>query len=206
LWDVVLGSVDADIVVVPGGLADIEAGVERLSKIDRPVVYVPGVEECRSRELTEVADVGRNAARDTTVHVLSQNAVVLDGVRFLGATLWTSSANPSIDSQEWFKETSDELNNVLSAKWWADSANAEYASALCVAYDWTYPGEKHSKMPQSFHPVVCHVENQRALAWLSTELAKDFAGPTAIVSHFEPGPFTCHGSMGLKDASPVGLC
>jgi predicted phosphodiesterase len=60
----------------------------------KPVVYVPGNHEFYDQELLLQLDAMRRAAQGTNVHVLSRNSVVIDGVRFLGATLWTDFALP----------------------------------------------------------------------------------------------------------------
>ncbi|RDJ98527.1 hypothetical protein [Paraburkholderia lacunae] len=183
-----LDSVDCDVLVVAGGLGDIEAGIERLSKIGKPVIYVPGVEEYCGRDVLDVAKVGSEAARDTTVHVLDRRSLVLAGVRFLGATFWTSPEVSGVGIHDWPSKTRDEFREIRSAKWWADASNAEYASALCLANGWTRPDEEVRTGDHGLHPVVSLVENRRALAWLSSELATDFAGPTVVVTHFEPMP------------------
>jgi predicted phosphodiesterase len=60
----------------------------------KPVVYVPGNHEFYDEEMHLQLDAMRGAAQGTNVHVLSRNSVVIDGVRFLGATLWTDFALP----------------------------------------------------------------------------------------------------------------
>ena len=55
----------------------------------RPVVLVPGNHEFYGGERTRTLELLREGAADSNVHLLDRDEVVIDGVRFLGATLWT---------------------------------------------------------------------------------------------------------------------
>jgi hypothetical protein len=177
---------DCDVLVVAGGLGDIVASVEVLSKLGIPVVYVPGVDEFLEREITSAAAVGQEAAVGTLVNVLDRDEVVLDGVRFLGAPLWTSPEGPRLDTADWFRRTATELKPIACIDWWREPSNATRASAICAENEWAVPNffgeDEHLEM----HPAVAMVENRRTFKWLSSKLACRFPGPTVIVSHFEP--------------------
>lgn len=93
------GIPDADVCVVPGDLlaGDPAAGVEWLDEHiggRMPVIFVPGNHEFYSRtasmqRLRELA--GRAALyTDDRVYVLDDMGITIDGVRFLGSTLWYS--------------------------------------------------------------------------------------------------------------------
>lgn len=180
-----LTAIECDLLVVPGGLGDIVAGVAELSKIGKPVIYVPGVEESLGRDIGNVASAGREAACGTRVHVLDREAVVLDGIRIIGATLWTSPEQAGIAPSEWFVATAEELSGIRSGDWWCDASNVEMANAICLANDWTVP-TKATGAADGVHPIVTMVENRRAMTWLSAELAKEFAGPTIVATHHAP--------------------
>ncbi len=82
-----------DIVVLAG---DIAVGVKAVHWARRestfagkPVIFVPGNHEFYNSERTRMLRQLREAAADTNVHLLDRDEVALQGVRFLGATLWT---------------------------------------------------------------------------------------------------------------------
>ena len=56
---------------------------------DKPVLFVPGNHEFYNGERTRTLKALREAAVGTNVHLLDRDEVVLNGVRFLGTTLWT---------------------------------------------------------------------------------------------------------------------
>jgi hypothetical protein len=198
-----MDSVTADILVVPGGLGVIVSAVECLSKLGRPVVYVPGVQEYRGRDITDVVELGREAARDTQVHVLDRGSVVLDGVRFLGMTMWSSPEGSRLLTNEWYSSANEELKDIRNGRWWLESTDKELASALCVANNWPVPSEQARAAEQRLHPVISLCENRRALVWLSQVMDKEFSGPTVVVTHFEPLPRVRHGSTVERDSNRI---
>jgi predicted MPP superfamily phosphohydrolase len=85
---------DADVCVVAGDLCRAVAnGVYWLAKNvahAMPCIYVAGNHEYYKGSIKEGLEDGRNAAAGfPNVHFLENDFVVIDGVRFLGATLWT---------------------------------------------------------------------------------------------------------------------
>src|SRR5262245_35424804 len=84
----------ADVIVLAG---DIDVGVEgiawaRRTFDDKPVVYVCGNHEFYSGHWTATLEEMRAAALVHGVQFLEDDRVVIDGVRFLGAALWTDFA------------------------------------------------------------------------------------------------------------------
>lgn len=82
---------DEDIVVLAGDVGEGRSGIAWARKYfsDRMIVYVPGNHEYYGRDLDELRAGLRESGRAHCVHVLDGDEVLLDGVRFLGATLWT---------------------------------------------------------------------------------------------------------------------
>mgnify|MGYP001555842602 CR=1 FL=1 len=80
-----------DVVVLSGDIDSHHFGV-RWAKLvfkDRPVVYVLGNHEMYHGHWDEVLERCRKEAAGSNVHVLERDSVVIDGVRFIGCTLWT---------------------------------------------------------------------------------------------------------------------
>jgi len=83
--------VGADVVVLAG---DIGVGVEGVlwakESFDVPVIYVAGNHEYHDAlTMDEHIQFMKQAAEGSNVRVLDNDVVVIDGVRFLGTTLWT---------------------------------------------------------------------------------------------------------------------
>jgi predicted phosphodiesterase len=81
-----------DVLIVAGDLIPkMERGVtwllERIT--DRPVLYVAGNHEFYGCDIDRTVEKARAVARGTNVQVMQNDAVTIDGVLFVGATLWT---------------------------------------------------------------------------------------------------------------------
>ncbi len=86
--------VEADAVILAG---DVHNGMLGLRWIrenfpDKPVLYIPGNHEFYKHGLPALTLELKAAAAGTNVHVLENDCAVIDGVAFLGATLWTDFA------------------------------------------------------------------------------------------------------------------
>jgi predicted phosphodiesterase len=80
---------DADILVLAG---DIHSGAEAIRAFrdfGKPVIYVPGNHEYYRHQFWVARQELHRAAEGTNVLLLDDGEVVIDGVRFLGSTLWT---------------------------------------------------------------------------------------------------------------------
>jgi Icc-related predicted phosphoesterase len=55
----------------------------------KPVVYVPGNHEYYGGAISKRTEAGILHAIDSDVHIFDRDSVVIDGVKFVGCTLWT---------------------------------------------------------------------------------------------------------------------
>jgi predicted phosphodiesterase len=87
----VISSIGEDVVVLAG---DIGVGLEGVRWAcrafgDRPVLYVMGNHEFYGHHFVELIEKARAETQGSRVRILEDEAVVIDGVRFLGCTFWT---------------------------------------------------------------------------------------------------------------------
>lgn len=88
-------SLDCDVIVAAGDIGVGNAGVEWLKTLEKPVIYVLGNHEYWTKkdapvDMSDVLENIKDAAAGSNVHVLENESVVIDDVRFVGATLWTN--------------------------------------------------------------------------------------------------------------------
>ena len=83
--------VKSDVVIIAGdsypGTEGILWAIKNYPSV--PVIYIAGNHEFYGAEILSQYENLRNAAKGTNVHFLQNDSVVIDGVRFIGATLWT---------------------------------------------------------------------------------------------------------------------
>lgn len=150
---------NADVVVLAG---DIGAGTEGIGWAARqfpaiPVVYVPGNHEFYGQDIRS-ADL-LSGGVPGNIRVLNDKACVIDGVRFLGSTLWTDFKFDG-EGEAWF------------ARQLAKTQIEDFTSIR--------NGNRR------FTPEDSVDLHRRSIAWLVDELDKKFDGPTVVVTHHLP--------------------
>ena len=156
--------VDADVVVLAG---DIHVGIQGVDWARRhfplsPVIYVPGNHEFYGEHMQNLRGDLLRAGRDSRVDVLDGDNLVIGGVRFLGATLWTDFALQGTD-----------LSSIDRAMADADRGMNDFR---LIRY-----GARGRFLPKNARAI--HLAQVR---WLRIKLAEKFLGPTIVVTHHLP--------------------
>lgn len=80
---------DCDVVILAGDIGNSIQGIEWAKKLNLPVIQVAGNHEYYAQDMQGLLPRLREAAAGSNVHFLENDTVVIDGVRFIGATLFT---------------------------------------------------------------------------------------------------------------------
>jgi predicted phosphodiesterase len=157
----------ADVVVLAGdigvGTAGVEWAIGESERLHKPAIYVPGNHEYYNQRLT-VLEQMKAMAGGSSVHLLDMDAVVLEGVRFLGATLWT--------------------DYLLCGRALRPAAMEQAQRAL--------NDHRLINPPEGFSPADALARHEVSRAWLERELAERFDGATVVVTHHAPAPEGTH--------------
>lgn len=127
----------------------------------KPVVVINGNHEFYGEELTAARKQGRERAAELGIHLLDPGAVVIDGVRLVGATLWTDF---------------ELYSNPIGAMREAQREMNDYRRIRVLHGD-----ERHLLRPRD--TLALHREDR---AFIEATLADSFAGPTVVVTHHAP--------------------
>lgn len=162
--------VETDVVVLAG---DIHVGVHGLEWAREhfpttPVVYVAGNHEFYGARLQDVLAALREAGKRLDISVLDGDALILSGMRFLGATLWTDFALYGAQPRQ-----------IAHAM-----ADAKYGmnDFRVIRY-----GETGLFRPE--HAREIHLAQ---VQWLEEKLAATFTGATVVVTHYLPHRQSIH--------------
>jgi Icc-related predicted phosphoesterase len=149
----------ADIVVLAGDIDIGMKGVEWAARTfpDTPLIYVPGNHEYYRQDINELRGSWKSAP--TGVHVPDNDLLEINGVRFLGCTLWTDFS----------------LFGEVDAGFAIQRAQQSISDFSLIRNG-----------GQSFTPRDSVVLHEASRAWLQSELALDFDGPTVVVTHYLP--------------------
>ena len=160
----------ADVLVLAGDINEVDKGVKwardvLLPRYGKPIVYVPGNHEGWGTSWQRALRKMKEAAAGHPIHVLDRESVVLAGMRFLGATLWT-------DFRAW-----PDVDEAIRESW----PNNPYAPGmrdyLRIRME---PGFRRLNPKDTIGMAI------RARAWLLEAAAQPFDGPTVVVTHHPP--------------------
>ncbi len=181
---------DYDIVVLAGdihspGTKAVQWACRDSTFGGRPVLLVPGNHEYYSRVLPTELQQMRSAARNSNVHLLSRDVVTIDGVRFIGCTLWTDFQLAVVQPD------GSETTNVERA---LNTASLGLNDFRCIELQATMQSQSRERQLRR----LLRAEDTLAMHWVDRDwlrraLAEPFAGPTIVVTHHAP-------SMGSVDS------
>jgi predicted phosphodiesterase len=170
---------DADAVILAGDIARPREAVEWAGGFGKPVLYVPGNHEYFGGSLAGTRVQLEQLCSGTGIHLLDDRAQVLQGVRFLGCTLW-----------------SDFLL-------YGEGPEREAALAQALQYLRDFQRIRLTDdAPDLFTPAASAARFRRHADWLAAQLAQPHDGPTVVITHHAPST----GSIAPRFAgSPLNL-
>lgn len=170
-----------DVVILAGDIHSpakraVQWAVERFP--DKPVIYVPGNHEYYDGRLDATLYDAHRAAESGNVHLLDGDEIVIEGVRFLGATLWTDF-ELAIDTPD------GPISDVGRAMRVATNLLNDYA-LIRTADESAEPGTWRYKQGRKLQAADTQRIHHAQRAWLYEKLSEPFAGPTVVVTHHAP--------------------
>lgn len=190
---------DTDVVVLAGDIGSYQPG-SRLHSSDfglelfapalgapRPVVlFVPGNHEFDSLDFAETTERLRATCTRLGITWLERESVIVDGVRFLGTTLWSDFDALAVSAPDPVKQLAMRHKAMRAANYYL-SKNTTLTNGA---------------------PVLAEGLREMSLtcqAWLRTALAEPFDGKTVVVTHFAPSLLSADPRYGLA-AGTAGFC
>ena len=170
-------------------LADTDFGLGRFSPKQgwpTPVLYVPGNHEYDGLEYDEAHARLRETCERLGLNWLEREMAVIDGVRFVGTTLWSDF--------EALVPASESLTAQLKAR----------EKALRAA---NFYLRKNSTLRAGEHLLAEDLQHlgHECQAWLRQALAAPFDGTTVVVTHFAPSLRSADPRYGLTPGT-AGFC
>jgi predicted phosphodiesterase len=160
---------DADVVVLAGDIARPREAATWALGFDKPVLYIAGNHEFYGGSIDGAATELERLCHGTHVHVLDDREVVIDGVRFLGTTLWTDfDLFGAGEKKSAAMAEAKRLLRDFSRITWSESTGAAFTPEDCASLF-----EKHA-------------------GWLRARLATPHDGPTVVITHHAPSPRSIH--------------
>nr|WP_205964317.1 metallophosphoesterase [Ramlibacter agri] len=192
----------ADLLVLAGdigsyqrgsGLLDEDFGLARFSPRHGwpvPVLYVPGNHEYDNLDFDETHARLRSTCERLGITWLEREEKVLHGVRFVGTTLW-ADFDALLLAPGKPEPTLPQLLKARNKAFRAANYYLEKAAAQRHGQPWLAEGWREQAL-------ACE-------AWLREALARSFAGPTVVVTHFAPSLRSADPRYGMTPGT-AGFC
>jgi predicted phosphodiesterase len=155
---------DADVLILAGDIARPKEAVAWASRFEKRVLYVPGNHEFYGGSIAGTVEELKRLCEGTSIRVLDNEEAVIDGVRFLGATLWTDFM---------LEEQRREAAMQEAQRLMRDFSRIQIGEAAFTPHD------------------SAALFGAQA-GWLAARLAERHAGPTVVVTHHAPSPMSIH--------------
>ena len=159
---------DADVVVLAGDIARPREAVDWASRIRKTVLYVPGNHEFYGSTIRGTIAELERLCEGTGIRVLDDDEALVEGVRFLGTTLWTDF-------------------NLFGG---GEQREAAMAEAQLRMRD--FRAIRASDAGGPFTPASSASLFDVHRGWLEGKLAEPFAGPTVVITHHAPSRASVH--------------
>lgn len=153
----------ADVIVLAGDVGTGTRGVEWAARwaAGRPVLYVAGNHEFYGQRMPELIEELRSAAAGTSVEVLEDDELVIDGVRFLGCSLWSDFEFDGAERRARSMSLCERLVNDYGVIRFGPEARGLVAADTLAVH-------------------------RRSRRWLAERLDDAWAGPTVVITHHAP--------------------
>ena len=189
----------ADVIVLAG---DIHLGTQGIAWAqwtfpDKPVIYVAGNHEFYREDWDALLSALQEQAARSNVHFLENAAVTINGIRFLGSTLWTDFEFFGIESRAANMALSESRLNdfrLIKAGLAPEPQSRCYEPAPGLAITMS-PGQPYEGRLTAAHTLERHEDSR---AWLLDELPKGNPADTVVISHHFPHKNSC-ASQWLND-------
>jgi len=159
---------DANVVILAGDVSRPREAVAWARAIDKPVLYVAGNHEFYGDSIDGTLDALRELCVGTNVRLLDDAVAVLDGVRFVGTTLWTDflllGAARREDAMREGQRFLRDFSRIRTSR---------HSDAIYTPADSAARFDVHRR-------------------FLAEQLAQPFPGPTVVITHHAPSPHSIH--------------
>ena len=176
-----ISATDADVVILAGdvdvGMEGVHWAIRESERLAKPIIMVPGNHEYWDSDFYEMRSTLLSACKGTNVHLLDRRGCIIDGVRFLGATLWTDYGKGNQDLIFTALHRMNDYRRIKAIKWWMSEKNQKRIQRLL---------DTVSDHNEQFVPLTALDEHRYSLRWLKNQLKEPFDGQTVVVSHHAP--------------------
>ena len=200
-WDRVEIDPDAKMIIAAGDITEGTGGMEWLASFNRPVLYVPGNHEFYDDDITHHLTALKKAAQGTKISIMDRSTAIAGEWRFICTTLWTDHNGLDYRLMAESMKIMNDFRHIRTNLWIKQPENAAQYESLRNQFENDNPQFK-GIIPQKadrLNPVSALCLHLQDVDFLAQELAKPWAGKTAIITHHAPSTH----SLSMSGYCPV---
>jgi len=144
--------------LMPGMEAGVRWLINRIP--NHPIIYIAGNHEAYGADIDSTIEAAKAEAAGTNVHVMQDEAIVIGGIRFVCATLWTDFSLLD-DPQQAMAISANLMNDFRMIRVGKDVATL-------------------------LHPIDTLERHKASRAFIEAELNRPFNGRTVVITHHGP--------------------
>lgn len=165
-WNIPI--LNSSLVILAGdigvGIKSPRWAIEQSKKLNKEIILIFGNHSYYNQYYENLKIQTKEMCQGTEVYFLDNNSIIINGIRFLGTTLWSNFRGLG---DQYIEEAKQD-----AARWITDYRLIHYKDRLITPND-----------TEKFY--------FEAVDWLYNELAKPFKGKTVLIVHHGPSP-KCH--------------
>lgn len=184
---------DTPILVCAGDISEKDLGIDWVSQFKVDTVYLCGNHEFWNNDYYEIIDLLQTKTKQPGyehIHFLHNDEVILHGVRFLGATMWTELG----ESWAWIKRnyilkhffSMADFRKITARKFYQNKAKVDEMFNLLLK-NGVDPEQATALIAmEAFNPLLQIEENALSVEFLENKILEPFDGKTVVVTHHLP--------------------
>jgi hypothetical protein len=186
-----INDIDADISILAGDIGEGLQGLEWAMTFNRPVIYVMGNHEFYGqRPIPELWQQARKMVANSNVHLLENQSIVIEGIRFIGATLWTDF---KVLGDDYFEENKrvayeDIRDFRVIYTSWRDAISAEPKP----------PNHRTANLLEPHHTIAMHKDSRNFLVRELDKPAEISWETTVVITHHAPSALSLEGKVAVS--------
>jgi predicted phosphodiesterase len=169
-------TLEAGVVLLAGDITTGPARIEYLKNYKQQFYYVMGNHEYYRASWSWALDAYRTFFKDTNVHVMERETILIGNVRLIAATLWTNFQAPM---KSYLEKEVREMIGQPEVFWEDQERNCKQGMA-----DFSVIG--------GFTTKTALEEHNKSVGYIKEVLSKPHDGPTVVMTHHAPSFKSSH--------------
>ncbi len=186
---------DSPILVCAGDISEKDAGMDWVKQFDVETIYICGNHEFWQNDYYEVIDLLKAKSQMPgyeKIHFLHNDEVIINGIRFLGSTMWTELGQ----SWAWVKRnyilkhffSMADFKRITAHKFYRNKEKVDEMFKLLIK-NGVEPDQATTVISSElFNPLIQIEENEASVDFLENKMIEPFDGKTVVVTHHLPIP------------------